>query len=127
MGHVGLRPQSIHQLGGYRVQRDAATLREDARAAEQAGAFSLVLECVPSALAAEITDMLSIPTIGIGAGKGCDGQVLVLPDALGFAGEYMPRFVKSYAEVPAEIDRAVRRYCDEVRSGAFPTDAHSYQ
>ncbi len=127
MGHVGLRPQSVHQMGGYRVQRDRERLEEDARAAEQAGAFSVVLECVPRDAAAHITEVLSIPTIGIGAGPDCDGQVLVLHDLIGLTREKPPRFVKAYANVSDTIRQAVQTYCDEVRSSAFPDDRRCYE
>ena len=99
MGHVGLRPQTVHQMGGYKMQRDAAKLLADAQAAEQAGAFAIVLECIPADIAAQITDLLKIPTIGIGAGSQCDGQVLVLHDLLGMTSGYVPRFVRQYADV----------------------------
>ena len=127
MAHVGLRPQSVHQLGGYRVQRDEAALLHDARAATEAGAFAVVLECVPSTIAKTITDKISIPTIGIGAGPDCDGQVLVLHDVLGLASDYVPRFVKAYADLSTEITGAVRQFCDEVRDGAFPANEHEYE
>ena len=126
MAHVGLRPQSVHQLGGYRVQRDRERLLADAAAAESAGAFAMVLECVPREIAAEITASVSIPTIGIGAGAGCDGQVLVINDILGLKGDYVPRFVKAYADLEAEITRAVGEFRDEVRSGEFPGAEHGY-
>ncbi len=127
MGHVGLKPQSVHQLGGYRVERDFERLLTDARAAEEAGAFSLVLECVPRAAAAEITQTLTIPTIGIGAGAECDGQVLVLHDLIGLSGSGAPRFVKRYADLGAALQAAVEAYCDEVRSGVFPDETRSYE
>jgi 3-methyl-2-oxobutanoate hydroxymethyltransferase len=120
MAHVGLRPQSVHQMGGYRVQRDAERLHADARAAEAAGAFSLVLECVPSAVAAEITRNVKIPTIGIGAGPHCDGQVLVIHDLLGLTSGYVPKFVRQYANLQEIITSAATRYRDDVRSGQFP-------
>jgi 3-methyl-2-oxobutanoate hydroxymethyltransferase len=126
MAHCGLRPQSIHALGGYKVQRDQRELVADAKAAEKAGAFAIVLECIPRAIAKKITDAVAIPTIGIGAGADCDGQVLVLHDLLGITSGYMPRFVKSYADLKTEITRAVTRYRDEVRDGAFPNDTHAY-
>ncbi len=127
MAHVGLRPQSVHQLGGYRVQRDEAALLHDARAADEAGAFGVVLECVPSAIAKAITEKISIPTIGIGAGPDCDGQVLVLHDVLGLTCNYVPRFVKAYADLKTEITDAVRSYRDEVRGGQFPGPEHGYE
>jgi 3-methyl-2-oxobutanoate hydroxymethyltransferase len=120
MAHVGLRPQSVHQMGGYRVQRDAERLHADARAAEQAGAFSLVLECVPGPVAAEITRNVKIPTIGIGAGPHCDGQVLVTHDLLGLTSGYVPKFVRQYANLQEIITSAATRYRDDVRSGQFP-------
>lgn len=127
MGHVGLRPQSVHTLGGYRVQRDQDALLADAQAAEQAGAFAVVLECVPSPLAAEITNKVSIPTIGIGAGPECDGQVLVLNDVVGISSGYTPKFVKAYADVGHQITRAVTAFRDEVRDASFPTAKESYE
>ena len=127
MAHCGLGPQSIHQLGGYRVQRDEAALLEDARAATAAGAFAMVLECVPKDIAQKITDSVSIPTIGIGAGPDCDGQVLVLHDILGLSSDYVPRFVKAYADLKTEITGAVRNFRDEVRDGQFPGSEHGYK
>jgi 3-methyl-2-oxobutanoate hydroxymethyltransferase len=127
MAHCGLRPQSVHQLGGYRVQRDENALQHDARAATEAGAFALVLECVPSDIAQRITEKIAIPTIGIGAGPHCDGQVLVLHDVLGLASDYVPRFVKAYADLNTEITRAVRNFRDEVRDGQFPGTEHEYE
>jgi len=130
MGHIGMTPQSIRELGGYRVQgkepEAVARLKADARALDEAGIFSLVLECVPRSLAAEITQAVDSPTIGIGAGPDCDGQVLVIHDMLGLYGDFKPRFVKRYAELGREIREAVGRFCDEVRSGAFPDDDHCY-
>ncbi|MCH7752012.1 MAG: 3-methyl-2-oxobutanoate hydroxymethyltransferase [Planctomycetes bacterium] len=126
MAHCGLCPQSVHQLGGYRVQRDEKALLEDARAATEAGAFALVLECVPSDVALRITEKVAIPTIGIGAGPHCDGQVLVLHDVLGLASDYVPRFVKAYADLTTEVTRAVRSFRDEVRDGEFPGPEHGY-
>ncbi|NLF72055.1 MAG: 3-methyl-2-oxobutanoate hydroxymethyltransferase [Candidatus Anammoximicrobium sp.] len=127
MGHVGLRPQNVHQMGGYKVQRDEQRLKQDARCAEQAGAFGLVLECVPAPLAAEITQTLGIPTIGIGAGPECDGQVLVIHDLLGVTQDPMPRFVKKYANLHEVVSQAVRQYCDEVRTGVFPASQHAFK
>ena len=127
MAHVGLRPQSVHQLGGYRVQRDEGALLHDARAAAEAGAFAMVLECVPSDVAKRITEKVSVPTIGIGAGPDCDGQVLVLNDVLGLTSNYVPRFVKAYADLNTEIVKAVRGYRDEVRGGEFPAAEHGYE
>ncbi|MEQ8835205.1 MAG: 3-methyl-2-oxobutanoate hydroxymethyltransferase, partial [Lacipirellulaceae bacterium] len=127
MAHCGLRPQNVHQLGGYRVQRDEAALLHDARAAAEAGAFAMVLECIPSSVAKKITELVDIPTIGIGAGPDCDGQVLVLNDVLGLANDYVPRFVKSYANLGETITDAVKQYRDEVRGGQFPSDQHEYE
>ncbi|MDD5711224.1 MAG: 3-methyl-2-oxobutanoate hydroxymethyltransferase [Smithellaceae bacterium] len=130
MAHLGLTPQSIHQLGGYKVQgKDEAVANriiEDAKVLEEAGAFSLVLECVPTALASKVTEAISIPTIGIGAGVGCDGQVLVINDMLGMFDRFVPRFVKKYGDVGTAIKEAVGSYIDEVRSGQFPGPEHSY-
>lgn len=130
MGHVGLTPQSLNALGGYRVQgktRDAAEhLMRDARAVEASGAFAVVLEAVPRELAAQITRDLRIPTIGIGAGPDCDGQVLVLHDLLGLTFSPLPKFARRYANVGKIISGAVREYCEDVRSGRFPLDAESY-
>ncbi len=127
MAHVGLRPQNVHQMGGYRVQRDEQRLLEDAQAAEQAGAFSIVLECVPATLAGKITRQLSIPTIGIGAGVECDGQVLVTHDLLGLTEGPVPRFVKQYADLRSLISAAVGRYRDEVRGGEFPEQKQTFR
>jgi 3-methyl-2-oxobutanoate hydroxymethyltransferase len=130
MGHVGLTPQSLNALGGYRVQGktpDAAGhLIRDARAVEAAGAFAVVLEALPRELAAEITRELRIPTIGIGAGPDCDGQVLVLHDILGLTFTSPPKFARQYAKLGEIISAAARRYCEDVRSGGFPSDAESY-
>lgn len=127
MGHIGLTPQSVHQFGGYRVQgRDAesrARLKKEAAGLQEIGCFSIVLECVPADLATEITQSLSIPTIGIGAGPDCDGQVLVLHDILGWGGT---RFSKTYADVRSEMARAFEAYAQEVKSGAFPEEIHTY-
>ena len=127
MAHCGLRPQNVHQLGGYRVQREEQALVSDACAAAEAGAFAMVLECIPRGIAAKITDMLSIPTIGIGAGADCDGQVLVLHDILGMASDYAPRFVKAYAELNKTVVDAVRGFRDEVRGGEFPAAEHTFE
>lgn len=130
MGHLGLTPQSIHVFGTYKTRgtdaSEATRIREDARALEAAGAFALVLEKVPRQLAAEITKSVSVPTIGIGAGVGCDGQVLVGHDMLGLFTKWKPRFVRRYAELGPLVSDAVRRYCSDVRSGSFPGDAESY-
>jgi 3-methyl-2-oxobutanoate hydroxymethyltransferase len=127
MAHCGLRPQNVHQLGGYRVQRDETELLHDARAAADAGAFAMVLECIPASVAAKITDMLSIPTIGIGAGIHCDGQVLVMHDILGLSSDYMPRFVKTYANLKITVVDAVRQFRDEVRDERFPGPQHTFE
>jgi 3-methyl-2-oxobutanoate hydroxymethyltransferase len=127
MGHIGLTPQSLHRLGGFRVQRDEAKLLEDAQAVEQAGAFALVLECVPADLARKITSTLRIPTIGIGAGAGCDGQVLVIHDILGLFDELRPKFVKRYADLGQAIVKAVAGYCQDVRAGTFPAPEHEFR
>jgi 3-methyl-2-oxobutanoate hydroxymethyltransferase len=126
MAHVGLKPQSVLKLGGYKIQRDEERLLADARAAENAGAFSIVLECIPRGIAKTITAELSIPTIGIGAGPGCDGQVLVTQDMLGLTGTIRPKFVKPFADLAGEATRAVRQYIAEVQSGGFPDEAHSH-
>jgi 3-methyl-2-oxobutanoate hydroxymethyltransferase len=127
MAHVGLRPQSIHTMGSYRVQRDAQRLHADAAAAQDAGAFAIVLECIPVTLAAEITAALKIPTIGIGAGPHCDGQVLVTNDLLGITSGYVPKFVKQYADLKAVIHDAVQRYCADVQTGQFPASEHEFR
>jgi 3-methyl-2-oxobutanoate hydroxymethyltransferase len=130
MGHIGLTPQSATALGGFKAQgRTAAQARklvDDAHALEAAGCFALVLEAVPAAVAAEVTRRLSIPTIGIGAGAECDGQVLVWHDLLGLYEGRAPRFVKRYAEVGGEIKEALERFADDVRSGRFPEEQHTY-
>jgi 3-methyl-2-oxobutanoate hydroxymethyltransferase len=130
MGHVGLTPQSVHQMGGFKVQgktdAQAAQITDEAKALEQAGAFSVVLEGVPSKLAAGITQTLRIPTIGIGAGPGTDGQVLVLHDMLGLTTGKAPKFVKRYANLAEEITRAATAYADDVREGKFPGPEHEY-
>ena len=120
MAHVGLRTQNFHQMGGYKVQRDAEKLLADSLAAQNAGAFGIVLECIPADLAARITKELTIPTIGIGAGGGCDGQVLVLHDLLGLTSGFVPKFVKQYADLSTIISSAVQSYRADVRSGEFP-------
>jgi 3-methyl-2-oxobutanoate hydroxymethyltransferase len=126
MAHCGLRPQSVHQLGGYRVQRDERELLADAKAAERAGAFAIVLECIPRSIAKKISQEIVIPTIGIGAGADCDGQVLVLHDLLGITSGYVPKFVKAFADLKGEIKRAITEYRDEVRDGTFPAKEHGY-
>jgi len=120
MAHVGLRPQSVHVLGGYKIQRDEERLLNDARAAENAGAFAIVLECIPAELAGKITRSLKIPTIGIGAGLLCDGQVLVINDLLGITSGYVPKFVRAYADLKTKIAEAVSNFRDDVREGKFP-------
>lgn len=127
MAHCGLRPQNIHQLGGYKVQRDRKQLLADAKSAEKSGAFAIVLECIPNEIAKEITDKVSIPTIGIGAGPDCDGQILVLNDVLGLTSGYMPRFVKTYADLKTTIKSAVEEYRDEVRTQKFPSKDQGYK
>jgi 3-methyl-2-oxobutanoate hydroxymethyltransferase len=130
IGHLGLTPQSVHALGGYRVQgREAAAaerLQADGRALEEAGACAVVLELLPSALAAKISQSLTIPTIGIGAGAGCDGQVLVLHDMLGLNETFTPKFLKRYAELGEAVRAAVRTYGAEVRDGTYPGSQHSF-
>jgi len=130
MGHVGLTPQSIHRFGGYKVQGKEKDAREkilqDALAVEEAGAFSIVLEGIPMDLAQEITRRLAIPTIGIGAGAHCDGQVLVVHDMLGLFDMYTPKFVKRYADLRGVMADAVKRFIAEVRDGSFPDDEHSF-
>ncbi len=131
MGHIGLTPQSVHALGGYRVQgRDDATaarLEADAQALEQAGCYAIVLELLPAALAEKISRALTIPTIGIGAGAGCDGQVLVLHDMLGLGGDFRPKFARRFAEVGEAIRAAATSYVREVRGGTFPGDGESFR
>ena len=131
MGHIGLTPQSIFQLGGYRVQGRTAEMTkglvEQAKALEDAGAFSLVIELVPSETAKMITESVDIPTIGIGAGPHCDGQVLVLWDMLGLFEDFKPKFLKRYANVRSVIRDAVNQYSEEVRSGVFPEPEHSFE
>jgi 3-methyl-2-oxobutanoate hydroxymethyltransferase len=130
MGHIGLTPQSIHRMGGYKVQgkkdEQGEKLLEDAVAVQAAGAFSIVLEGIPLKLARKITAELSIPTIGIGAGPWCDGQILVLHDILGICDKYSPKFVKKYADAKTLISSAVSRYSQEVKSGEFPDEEHSF-
>ena len=131
MGHIGLTPQSVHALGGYRVQgRDAETaerLKTDARALEDAGAFAVVLELVPAPLASQISKALTIPTIGIGAGPACDGQVLVLHDMLGLNDRFSAKFVKKYAALAEDVREAVRLFAAEVREGRYPGPDHSFE
>ena len=120
MGHVGLTPQSVRRLGGFKVQRDADEILADARAVAEAGAFAIVLECIPADVAARITAELPIPTIGIGAGPSCDGQVLVTPDLLGLLEDFRPRFVRRYAELGDLIREAAAAYVADVRDGRLP-------
>lgn len=131
VGHIGLTPQSIHRMGGFKVQgrqnEQAKQLLADAKAVEQAGAFALVLEGIPAALAQEITESISIPTIGIGAGADCSGQVLVIHDILGLCEKYSPKFVKRYADVTAIIRTSVESYIRDVRKGSFPSEEHSFK
>ncbi len=130
MGHLGLTPQSIYNFGTYKVrareEEEARRLRRDAKLLEEAGCFAIVLEKIPAALAKEVTASLSIPTIGIGAGVDCDGQVLVTHDALGLTTDFNPRFVRHYAELAETITDAVHRYIDDVRARDFPSEAESY-
>ena len=125
MAHVGLRPQAVHQLGGYRIQRDRGQLLADATAAAAAGACGVVLECVQTELAAEITAAIQIPTIGIGAGPECDGQVLVMHDLIGLSVERIPRFVRSYAETKGTILDAITAWRQDVESRAFPAESET--
>jgi len=131
MGHVGLMPQSVHALGGFKVQGrgdDAeAKVLADAKALEEAGAYAIVLEAIPPDLAAKVTASVGVPTIGIGAGPRCDGQVLVCTDLLGMGRGHSPKFAKAYAQLGDAIVAATRRYVDEVQSGAFPAEEHSYK
>ncbi len=131
MGHLGLTPQAIHALGGYKVQgKDEAAARkllEDAKALEEAGVFAIVLECVPSALAGLITEAVSVPTIGIGAGAGCDGQILVYQDMLGMFSDFTPKFVRRYGEVGEAMKAAFASYIEDVGQGTFPGPEHGYQ
>ncbi|MBJ6799935.1 3-methyl-2-oxobutanoate hydroxymethyltransferase [Geomonas propionica] len=131
MAHIGLTPQSLHRMGGYKVQgkgdAQAEKLIEDARAVEAAGAFAVVLEGIPMGLAQRITEELTIPTIGIGAGPHCDGQVLVIHDILGLCSKYSPKFVKRYAELAPIIGEAVANYIADVKGGAFPEERHCFK
>ncbi len=130
MGHIGLTPQSVHKMGGYVVQgkdaEKAHRLLRDAKALEEAGCFAIVLECIPAELARIITGQLAIPTIGIGAGSHCDGQVLVVNDLLGLDGAFKPKFVKRFAELGGGVAGAVAAYVGEVHGGSFPADEHSF-
>jgi 3-methyl-2-oxobutanoate hydroxymethyltransferase len=131
MAHFGLTPQAIHKIGGYKVQgktEDSANrLLEDAHALEDAGAFSIVLEAIPMGLAKKITEELSIPTIGIGAGPHCDGQVLVLHDLLGLFERFLPKFAKRYTNLKEESIKAILKFKEEVENGIFPTEEHSFK
>jgi 3-methyl-2-oxobutanoate hydroxymethyltransferase len=130
MGHVGLTPQSIHQFGSYRergtTKKEADEIFEDAKILEEAGAFSVVLEKIPAALAKKITSALRIPTIGIGAGKYCDGQILVTPDMLALNVDFHPRFVRHYSKLAEAINKAVTNYISDVKKGSFPSSDESY-
>ena len=130
MGHIGLTPQSIHRLGGYVVrgksEEERSYLTESAKALEEAGCFSILLESIPSGLAAEITQAVGVPTIGIGAGAGCDGQVLVVNDILGLFEDFKPKFVRRYAELGKQIRKACKNFLDDVKSGKFPSEEESY-
>ena len=125
--HIGLTPQSVHQMGGFKVQRDEERLLQDARDVENAGAFSVVLEGIPSSIAQKITKAIKIPTIGIGAGPGCDGQILVLHDMLGINDRFLPKFVKKYADLAGEARKGLASYIEEVRQGSFPSDEYEYK
>jgi 3-methyl-2-oxobutanoate hydroxymethyltransferase len=131
MGHLGLTPQSIHAFGGFKVQgrgeEAARLLKENALLLQDAGVFSIVLECVPAPVAKEVSEALAVPTIGIGAGPDCDGQVLVIQDLLGMNREFRPKFVKRYADLHTTIREAVNAYAQEVRSRAFPADEHCFK
>jgi 3-methyl-2-oxobutanoate hydroxymethyltransferase len=130
MGHIGLTPQSVHAIGGFKVQgkelEQARAIVDDAIALAEAGCFAIVLECVPDAVARLVTDSVGVPTIGIGAGRHCDGQVLVYHDLLGFQDWLRPKFVRRYAELGAEATEAVARFADDVRSGRFPSSEETY-
>ncbi len=127
MGHIGLTPQSVRRLGGFRVQRDEERLLADALAIEKAGVFAMVVECVPSELGRKITAAVKVPTIGIGAGSDCTGQILVSHDLLGLFNDLRPRFVKQYADLGNDITHAVETYCREVREGQFPSAEHEFR
>jgi 3-methyl-2-oxobutanoate hydroxymethyltransferase len=127
MGHVGLTPQSVRKFGGFRVQRDETALIDDAKAVEAAGAFAIVVEGVPAETGEKITKSVGVPTIGIGAGPGCDGQILVTHDMLNLYGEFRPKFVKQFADVGGIIKSAVAEYCREVREREFPAPEHTYR
>ena len=127
MAHIGLTPQSVHKFGGFKVQRDADVLMRDAEAVAAAGAFAVVVECVPSAAAKAVTAAIAVPTIGIGAGPDCDGQVLVLHDLLGLYDGFRPKFVKRYAELGDAMTAAFAAYIDDVREGRFPASEHEFR
>jgi 3-methyl-2-oxobutanoate hydroxymethyltransferase len=127
MGHVGLTPQAVHQFGGFKVQRDAEQLLADAAAVQDAGAFAVVVESVPADLGAQITASVSVPTIGIGAGAACDGQVLVFHDMMGLFPDFKPKFAKRYADLGGAVRGAVEAYCREVRAGTFPAAEHTFK
>jgi len=124
---VGLTPQSIRKLGGFRVKRNETDLLDDAKAVEQAGAFAVVVECVPAAIGEKLTKAISIPTIGIGAGPSCDGQILVSHDVLGLYNDFRPKFVKTYTDLVAAIKTAVTAHCQDVRAGVFPGPEQSFK
>jgi 3-methyl-2-oxobutanoate hydroxymethyltransferase len=130
MGHIGLTPQSIHQFGSYRERgknkQEAAEILKDAKIIEEAGAFSIVLEKIPAELAKKITESVSVPTIGIGAGIHCDGQILVTPDMLGLNVDFHPRFVRHYSKLAEEMNKAVKKYIDDIRKQNFPSEEESY-
>lgn len=126
IAHIGLRPQSVHAIGGYRVQKDAERLLRDATAAEQAGAFAVLIECVPAELAKQATETLTVPTIGIGAGPHCDGQVLVTHDMLGWTSGYVPKFVRTFADLKSSAIDAIQQYRSNVQDGTFPGKDESF-
>ncbi|MBF0378471.1 MAG: 3-methyl-2-oxobutanoate hydroxymethyltransferase [Desulfamplus sp.] len=125
--HIGLTPQSVHQMGGFKVQRDEDRLMADALKVQEAGAFSVVLEGIPSPIAAKITKALEIPTIGIGAGSDCDGQILVIHDMLGISNRTVPKFVKKFADLNLAAQQGLKQYVDEVRGGIFPSKEYEYK
>ncbi|MCG8686416.1 MAG: 3-methyl-2-oxobutanoate hydroxymethyltransferase [Desulfobacterales bacterium] len=125
--HIGLTPQSVHQMGGFKVQRDEERLLQDAKDVQSAGAFSVVLEGIPSPIAKKITETIDIPTIGIGAGADCDGQILVLHDMLGINDRFLPKFVKKYADIAALANKGLEAYVKEVREGSFPSEDYEYK
>jgi len=127
MAHIGLTPQSVHQMGGFKVQRDEKKLLKDAEDVQEAGAFSVVMEGIPSAISAKITKELQIPTIGIGAGIECDGQILVLHDMMGINDRFLPKFVKKYADLAGEAKHGLEQYVKEVKAGKFPSKEYEYK